>query len=80
MNYDDTVDMINSVTRDIAAWDLKRNGYDPVDEGMIDDWIDDENFSSPTTYEINLTTTKKQFMSICKQYWDEYLEPHSPHH
>jgi hypothetical protein len=70
MNYEDAIDMINSVTRDIAVWDLKRNGYDPVDEGMIDDWI----------YEINLTATKKQFMSICKQYWDEYLDPHPTHH
>ncbi len=70
MNSEDTVDMINSVTRDIAVWDIKRNGYDPVDEGMIDDWI----------YEINLTATKKQFMSICKQYWDEYLDPHPTHH
>ena len=70
MNYEDAIDMINSVTRDIAVWDLKRNGYDPVDEGMIDDWI----------YEINLTATKQQFMSICKQYWDEYLEPRSTYH
>jgi hypothetical protein len=70
MNYEDTIDMINSVTRDIAVWDLKRNGYDPVDEGMIDDWI----------YEINLTATKQQFMSICKQYWDEYLEPQQSYH
>ena len=70
MNYEDAVDMINSVIRDIAVWDIKRNGYDPVDEGMIDDWI----------YEINLTATKKQSMSICKQYWDEYLDHHPTHH
>jgi len=70
MNYEDAIDMINSVIRDIAVWDLKRNGYDPVDEGMIDDWI----------YEINLTATKQQFMSICKQYWDEYLEPQQSYH
>ncbi len=37
-NHDDSTDIINSVIRDIAAWDIKRDGYDPIDEGMIDDW------------------------------------------
>lgn len=62
MSYDDTVDMINSVTRDIAAWDLRRNGEHP-DEGAIDDWI----------YQFQIGGTKEQFMEICKEYWDEYL-------
>ena len=32
MNYDDSVDMINGVIRDIAYWDLVRRGEHP-DEG-----------------------------------------------
>jgi len=62
MNYDDTTDMINGVVRDIAAWDLRRNGDHP-DEGAIDDWI----------YQFQIGGTKEQFMEICKEYWDEYL-------
>ena len=69
MNRDDNIDMISGVVRDIAAWDLLRNGDYP-DEGAIDDWI----------YEINLTATKQQFMSICKQYWNEYFDPQPTHH
>jgi|TARA_R110000744_G_C19284556_1_gene553960 hypothetical protein len=65
MNYDDSIDMIHSVLRDIAVWDMKREGYDPVDEGMIDDWI----------HEFSLIATKSDFIKICKQYWNEYLEP-----
>jgi len=69
MNYDDTIDMINSVTRDIAAWDLRRNGEYP-DEGAIDDWI----------YEMNLIGKKESFAKLCKEYWKEYLEPTSTVH
>jgi hypothetical protein len=60
MNYDDSIDMIHSVLRDIAVWDMKREGYDPVDEGMIDDWI----------HEFSLIATKSDFIKICKQYWN----------
>jgi hypothetical protein len=69
-NHDDSTDIINSVIRDIAAWDIKRDGYDPIDEGMIDDWI----------YEDSLIATKENFMKICKEYWDEYLEPSPTYH
>jgi len=69
-NHDDPTDIINSVIRDIAAWDIKRDGYDPIDEGMIDDWI----------YKYSLITTKENFMKICKEYWDEYLEPSPTYH
>jgi|TARA_B110000977_G_scaffold157229_1_gene200196 hypothetical protein len=69
-NHDDSTDIINSVIRDIAAWDIKRDGYDPIDEGMIDDWI----------YEYSLIATKENFMKICKEYWDEYLEPSPTYH
>jgi len=62
MNHDDTTDMIGSVVRDIAAWDLLRNGNYP-DEGAIDDWI----------YEFQIGGTKEEYMAICKEYWDEYL-------
>ena len=30
MNYEDAVDMINSVIRDIAVWDLKRKAVCPI--------------------------------------------------
>ena len=62
MNRDDNIDMISGVVRDIAAWDLMRNEEYP-DEGMIDDWI----------YAFQIGGTKEEFMTICKEYWDEYL-------
>ena len=34
MNYKDHVDMVNGVIRDIAAFDIARNGHH-VDEGAI---------------------------------------------
>lgn len=65
MNYDDSMNTINSVIRDIAVWDMKREGNDPVDEGMIDDWI----------FEFSLIASKQDFINICKQYWEAYLDP-----
>ena len=62
MNYEDHVDMVNGVIRDIAAWDIARSG-NHVDEGAIDDWI----------MEMNMIGTRESFMSICKDYWDQYL-------
>ena len=62
MNYEDHVDMVNGVIRDIAAWHITKNG-DYADEGAIDDWI----------YEMNLVGTRESFMQICKEYWDQYL-------
>tara|TARA_Y100001938_G_scaffold56507_1_gene78785 strand:- start:198 stop:407 length:210 start_codon:yes stop_codon:yes gene_type:complete len=62
MNYEDSVDMINGVIRDIAAWDLHRMG-EHVDEGAIDDWI----------YEYNLIGTRETFIGLCIEYWNQYL-------
>ena len=62
MNYKDHVDMVNGVIRDIAAFDIERNGQH-VDEGAIDDWI----------MEMNMIGTRESFMAICQDYWDQYL-------
>ena len=69
MNYDDSVDMINGVIRDIAYWDLVRRGEHP-DEGAIDDWI----------MEWQLVGTQENFMSLCQEYWDQYLNSEVPVH
>lgn len=56
-------EMIYNVTRDIARWDLKRNGNDVTDD-LIEDWIQG----------VQMFGTIGSFEKICKEYWAEYHE------